>query len=287
MRSVKDLGILDLLGLAGFKATPGDRIVRHQHAKYPVMELLREGLLETYQAYQSKPVFHGAKHVVSLYGLDGTRARLFGIFTTNGWRDSKDGPLLTKHPWEAEWRNDTRFFYQLERLSGFEHLEHRVILDWGRGVLAWCQRLANKPVLEITAPGRQLPPFRDYLEFAVTYDELVELYRNEEVHREWRSRLSAVAGVYLILAETKGELYVGSATGVEGIWGRWRQYAKTGHADNELLKALIASDGDYPKKFRFSILQILPKSISREDVVGREALFKQKLGSRAHGLNRN
>lgn len=284
---MRDLGVLDLLGLAGFKASPGDRIVRHQHGKYPVTDLLSQGLLEIYQAYQSRPVFHDVQNIVSFYGLDGTRACLFGVFRKQGWRASKDRPVLTKNPWEAQWRSETKFFYQLERLTGFEHLEHRVIIEWGRGALAWCQRLANKPVLEITAPGRRLPPFRDYLEFDLSYEELTELYRNEDAHREWRSRLSAVAGVYLILAETTGQLYVGSATGAEGIWGRWREYAKTGHGNNELLKELIAPDGPYPKAFRFSILQIVPKSMTREDVIEREARLKAKLGCLAHGLNLN
>jgi len=109
----------------------------------------------------------------------------------------------------------------------------------------------------------------------------------ESAHREWRARLSAVAGVYLILAETTGELYVGSATGSEGIWGRWRQYAGDGHGGNETLKALVAENDEYPGSFRFSVLQILPKSMAREDVIEREARFKAKLGSRAHGLNLN
>ncbi|MGH9316888.1 MAG: GIY-YIG nuclease family protein [Thermoanaerobaculia bacterium] len=284
---MKELGLLDLLGLAGFKAGPGDRIVRHQHSKYPVAQLLAQNLFETYQAYQSKPVFHPAEQVVSLYGLEGTRACLYGVFRKQGWRNPSDEPPVTDSPWELEWRRDTKFFYRLERLSGFEHLEHRVIIEWGRGALAWNQRLANKTVLEITAPGRKLPPFRDYLEFDLTYDQLLDLYRNEEAHREWRSRLSAVAGVYLILAATTGKLYVGSATGADGIWGRWREYAKTGHGNNELLRSLVASDSAYPKAFRFSVLQIVPKSMSRENVVEREARFKAKLGCLAHGLNLN
>jgi hypothetical protein len=284
---LKELGLLDLLSLAGFKPGPGDRMVRHQHAKYPVTQLLAQNLLETYQAYQSRPVFHPAGQVVSLYGLEGTRACLYGVFRKQGWRNPSDEPPLTESPWELEWRKGTKFFYRLERLPGFEHLEHRVIIEWGRGALAWYQRLANKPVLEITAPGRKLPPFRDYLEFDLTYDQLLDLYRNEEAHREWRSRLSAVAGVYLILAETTGKLYVGSATGAEGIWGRWREYARTGHGNNDLLRSLLTSDSAYPKAFRFSVLQIVPKSMTREDVVEREAGFKAKLGCLAHGLNRN
>jgi len=184
-------------------------------------------------------------------------------------------------------KTEEKFFYQQERLPGFEHLESRVIVDWGRGTRKWCQNLVNKTVLEITPRGRVLPPFRDYLEFDITYDKLKEMYANEDAHREWRSRLQAVAGVYLILAETTGELYVGSASGAEGIWGRWREYAKNRHGGNEELRRLIESGTDYPKAFRFSILQIVPTSMARQDVIDLERRLKTKLGSRAHGLNLN
>jgi hypothetical protein len=35
------------------------------------------------------------------------------------------------------------------------------------------------------------------------------------------------------------------------------------------------------------MLQILPKTLSREEVLRREALYKTKLGTRAKGLNLN
>ena len=284
---MKDLGILDLLSLAGFKASPGDRIVRHQHEQYPIQELLNQGLLHVYQAYQSRPVFHEAKHILSFAGREGTRACLVGVFRNRGHCGTIEAPPLTSHVWEEEWRRQCKFFYRLERVSGFEHLEDRVIIEWGKGTLAWCQRLSNKPVSEILAPGRRLPPFRDYLEFDLSFDQLARLYADEEAHRDWRSRLSAVAGVYLILAQTTGKLYVGSATGAEGIWGRWRDYARTGHGNNELLRELLAGDKEYPAAFRFSLLQILPKTMTREDVIAHEARFKSKLGCLAHGLNLN
>jgi hypothetical protein len=287
---MKQLGLLDVLGLAGFEGDPGDRIVRHQHGRYPVAELLAGGLLETYQAYQSRPVFHRATHVITLYGLQtGTKARFFGVFRVEGWKDPKKTKSRTGHPWEAEWRGSTRYFYALTREPGFEHLEERVVVDWGPGALAWCQQFkkANKPIVEVTAPGRKLPQFADYLEFSLSHTDLMDLYREEDAHPEWRSRLSAVAGVYLILAEASGELYIGSATGAEGIWGRWRVYARTGHGNNDMLRRLVDSDKRYPKAFRFSVLQIVPKSMTREDVISREARFKMKLGSRAHGLNLN
>lgn len=281
---MKELGILDLLGLCGFTPSKGDRIARHKHSRYPVDQLLSLGLFEAYQCYQNKPEFHKAGHLIATSGLRGNRACFQGVFAVDGCHPPAAKPAYTTSAWEAEWRS-CKFMYDLRRLKGFESLEGRVIVDWGKGALAWNQRVSNKPVIEITAPGRFLAPFRDYLEFSLSFSELQALFRNEDAHHEWRSRLSAVAGVYLILAEESGEQYVGSATGAEGIWGRWRDYARTGHGGNKLLRTLVDLDKRYPQGLRFSLLQILPKSMSREDVIERETSYKAKLGSRAHGLN--
>ena len=82
-------------------------------------------------------------------------------------------------------------------------------------------------------------------------------------------------------------MYVGSATGQGGFWSRWRDYARTGHGGDQILDQLIDSDSQYPGRFRFSILHVLPKTMARDEVLGREALYKAKLGSKATGLNRN
>jgi len=68
---------------------------------------------------------------------------------------------------------------------------------------------------------------------------------------------------------------------------RWRESAKSGHGGNALLRDLIRLDLSYPERFRFSMLQILPKIMSRDEVLRREALYKTKRGTRAKGLNLN
>jgi hypothetical protein len=138
-------------------------------------------------------------------------------------------------------------------------------------------------VLEIKEPGRSLPPFEDYLEFSLTYAELKDLFANGEAHRDWRIPLSSVAGVYLILAEHSGDLYVGSAYGESGIWGRWRNYADSGDGGNVKLTKLVVDDPSYPERFRFSILQILPRTMAREEVIKRETLYRRSLGARHTG----
>ncbi len=281
------IGLVDILKIAGFDPTLATTLVRHQDRRYPVPELRRHDWLEHYQSYQSKPKFHGVDQIVSFYGLSGTRAGFYGVYKVLGYRSASEGPTLTSCDWSQEWRQKSQFFYDLERDPQFDNLRDRLIIDWGPGTLAWVQKLSNKPVLEILAPGRRLPSFVDYLEFSLTHAELKDLFENEEAHRDWQVPLSAVAGIYLVLAQGSGDLYIGSAYGASGIWGRWRNYATTGDGGNAQLRDLIRRDPCYPAKFRFSVVQILPKTMASEEVLQREALYKLKLGTRATGLNSN
>lgn len=281
------IGVLDLLKIAGFTATPRTRLVRHQHDRYPVEELRRNGWLELYQSYQGRPVFHDVDQIISFYGLRGTRAAFYGVYKVLKHRPGSEGKTLSRCPWSEEWHREAQFFYELEHDARFDKLRDRIVIQWGLGTRSWIQKAANKPVLELQEPGRRLPPFDDYLEFSLTHGELRDLFAHEEAHREWRAHLSAVGGVYLILAETSGHMYVGSATGEGGVWARWRQYARSRHGGNSHLRDLIARDPAYPGRFRFSLLQILPKTMARDEVIRREALYKRKLGTRATGLNLN
>ena len=278
------IDLYDILKPIGFNRKIPTRIVRHDKDR-PEFEKLE--LFEIYQSYQIRPVFHSARQLVSFVKMPGTYARFHGVYKVQGVGPRSHGPRPQKGAWPAKWSRKAKFYYNLERDHRFDHLIDRLTIDWGRG-RNWVQHFRPVPVVEISAPGRALAPFRDYSEFSISYRQLQWLTSRPESHRDWHSALSAVAGVYLILDEKKGTQYVGSAYGPDGVWGRWRSYSKTGHCGNKLLKKLVKGNPKhYPEKFRFSILQVLPKSMEKSEVIDREALFKNKLGSRAHGLNAN
>jgi hypothetical protein len=282
------IGLLDILRLGGLEDHSHLKLVRHQDQRVPIDEIRRQGWLDLYQAYQSEPRFKGADYIASFYGLPGTRAGFYGMYQVMGDHPGVEGPVPTDCPWIEYIVPGANVYYDLRLDERFSDLRDRLVIDWGPATRTWVQKASNKEVLEIRAPGRHLPPFDDYLEFSLTHDQLQHLFSNEEAHRDWRSRLSAVAGIYLVLAEPSGDLYVGSATGAEGIWGRWREYAATGHAGNKMLGELIARSPEfYPRLFRYSVLQILPPTMAREEVIRRESVYKVKLGSRATGLNTN
>ena len=140
------LGLLDLLRLAEFNPGPHDRLVRHQHSVYSARALRERNLLDVFQLYQSRPVFHRADYIISFYALGGTRACFYGIFKKCSVRATKATTPLTDEPWEREWREVCKYVYELERLPHFTHLEDRLVIDWGRGTRSWSQKPSNKTV---------------------------------------------------------------------------------------------------------------------------------------------
>ena len=284
-----ELGIIDLLEVFGFDRQLKTKLVRHQQAQYDMATLIRNGWFELYQRLQARPVFDGCKQIVSFIGDGSSRAKFVGVYRVLSDASTPKSirshvPANCPHP---EWGTNSKVIYDLERCPEYSDLEGRLVIDWGSGALAWHQHLKNKPVLEILPKGRSLEPFSDYLDFTLTYAQLQELVHHQSAHRDWYSSLSAVAGIYLILAETTGKQYVGSAYGLDGIWGRWSQYAANGHCNNELLRELVKSNSAYPDAFRYSILQVLPKTTTPTEVIRWESKYKSKLGSRVTGLNLN
>jgi hypothetical protein len=85
-----------------------------------------------------------------------------------------------------------------------------------------------------------------------------------------------------------GKLYVGSACGVAGIWGRWSDYALSFHGGNVELRELIATQGpEHARHFQFAILEICDVMETKDQVLSRETHWKKALYSRDFGYNSN
>lgn len=276
------MDIVELLKLRGLDCTAKIKLVRHQDQRYDLYELMTTGQLETYQACQSRPILE-CQYMVSFIGLPHGKARLYGVYKVLS-RNTVSEVQLPEHysiPEEPETN-----FYHLEKVHGFEDLEERVVIDWGQSARSWHQWLTEKEVTEILPVG-YARPFPGYLDFVLNHDELVRIFKHPESNRDWQSSLSNVAGVYLILQPSTGAQYVGSASGAQGIFGRWQSYAANGHGGNKLLKEICGSSSVAHKEFRYSILRTLPKSLTAKEVLEYETFYKQKLGTRAFGLNAN
>ncbi len=140
--------------------------------------------------------------------------------------------------------------YQLDFVDTMYDLSERLIIEWGKSTVSGVQK-QDKPVIEIRAK-HSIGEFISYDDVQLSYKALVQLNNNTNANPTRLNALSSVNGVYLIQHQIDGQMYVGSAYGVDGIWGRWKTYAQTGHGGNKLLKELN------PDEFIFSILEIAP-----------------------------
>ena len=273
--------IQELLYNRGLDPNAKIKLARHKSARidlYNMYTTRKEDFL-TYQSQQSRDVFKGTEYIVSFIGEEGSLSRFVGVFKVVDVKNNDDNEISISG-------SKYGFFYELDEISGFDDLKERAIIDWGLGTRSWVQWLKmEKEIVEIQ-PGLHYKQFTDYFDFILDFAELQEIVSNQ--YKDWKRMLSATKGIYLISDTKTGKLYVGSAYGEEGIWGRWKTYAKTkGHGNNKTLKELVAADKNYGNHFKFSILMLLPSTTTADQAIKKEKLFKNKLGTNSFGLNNN
>ncbi|WP_373636933.1 GIY-YIG nuclease family protein [Yoonia sp. BS5-3] len=165
--------------------------------------------------------------------------------------------------------------FDLEWIEQGSEYAERLLINWGPGGRAWSQRAhrMQKAILEIRLQAEE-PPFPGFSGFLSRISEIPRF------PQAWAGSLEGARGVYLLVADN-GDQYVGSATGLGGFMGRWRQYLLNGHGGNVRLRE--AGQQDY----QVAILEVASPDMSLGDILAREAFWKTKLGVRAHGLNAN
>lgn len=226
-----------------------------------------------YQSEQSKDVFKGVDYIVSFIGEDGQLSRFIGVYKIVGTDPTHIG--------------DANFVYQMQEVVGFEDIQERVIVNWGEAAISWHQWMNNnnqKVIVEIGMPLNHVQ-FKNYYNFILDRSQFELIFKEE--FPEWKKALSAINCIYLITDKSTGLQYIGSTYGKSGVWGRWEGYFKTIHNNNKKLIEMTAGDLNYKDNFQYTILQVLPINVTNKEAIDYETLYKNKLGSRAFGLNCN
>ena len=230
----------------------------------------------TYQSEQLVKKFKNVDYLVSFIGEESTSSRFVGVYKNNG--------ILQMLP---DYKGEAHARFDIQEIPGFELLKERVIIDWNNPV-QWLQHYNEMPVIRIDRGlmENNLPVFVRYEDVVLNYIQLKTIINSN--NPEWKLRLESCNCIYLILDKSNGKQYVGSTYNTKGIWGRWSEYAKTGHGGDVELKKCIESDPKYAEKnFQWCILETLPIKILQDQAIERESLYKRKFGTRIHGLNKN
>lgn len=272
--------IQELLFNRGLDRNAKIKLVRHKDSSCDLYEEYRTNYnwFFAYQRSQNNREFHDVDYIVSFIAEEGLSSRFIGVFQVS---NGKENPSYNPEDLTAK-----KYIYDIHEVGGFEDLKERVIVKWHGGARNWWQWIKNEMEVISIHPGLHYKHFSGYFDFILNFDELKEFVENE--YSDWKNALSVTKGIYLISDTNTGQLYVGSASGKNGIWGRWSYYVETnGHGDNKKLKELIDKEPEYANNFQFSILMTLPMIMKQEDVIKEEALYKKKLGTNTFGLNCN
>ena len=230
-----------------------------------------------YQSEQLKKNFEKIDYIVAFIGEEGATSRFLGVYKNNG--------VIAEL---GLYNGDALAKFDFQELSGFELLKERIVIEWKSPVM-WHQYYDNEmPVVRIDRglSENNIPVFKSFEDVLLDYNQLKLIF--ETNNAEWKSKLESCNGIYLILDKKCGKQYVGSTYNRDGIWGRWKQYAETGHGGDKDLKPLLSDDSNYAAKyFQWCILETLPLKILDEHAIDRESLYKRKFGTREFGYNNN
>jgi hypothetical protein len=228
-----------------------------------------------------------AKFVASFFGHEPGQAVFVGLYENKGhqrlsfhdyWKKRANVELRDKYGmvWMAD-KQSTILWFDLAPLAFHKDWKGKLTVGWpgkDRSWWRWADRNAF-PIVSIVEDSyfdRKMP---EWNQLALSWNELHVL------PRRWREELSRWRGIYYILDEQDGKGYVGAAFGADNLFGRWLTYAKSGHGGNKKLR------GRDPKGFRFSVLQLLPHDMPKEEVEAIERTWKDRLHTREFGLNNN
>lgn len=262
------------------------RLVRHGNKEIPVLKTFRLNLpkFEVYQSYQ-RPGKFGASSLIAVFAAYHKTTGLFlGLWDILGFKECSKAPKkslseIKRHGLPGTWMEEPLIRYNLRRNNALDELSERLVIEWGPATVSWVQK-KDKEVVELKGK-KAIAEFPGFNQIDLDYFELQKITQYPDANITWKSALSSVNGVYLIRDKASGKLYVGSAYGADGIFGRWSTYAQSGHGGNLELKGMD------PNHFQFSILEIVAATITAGQVIECENRWKEKLGTRESGLNKN
>ncbi|MBC7281860.1 GIY-YIG nuclease family protein [Hoeflea sp.] len=294
--SVDILDLHEVLISCGKERSEDVKLYRHANHKRSVdrygldlEEMIRTGDLEIYQSVQRNRQL-GEGLVAFFMGESGRLSRFLGVWQVTSIHDWQHDSPRAAEARDKKYLRDDGIWHELEHDARFDAFANRLIIEWpeaGRHHQWLVENGVERrriQIREIRAIGihRPFPGFDDVI---LGYGELKGLIGSDA--GGWKEALSSTRGVYLITDTERGDLYVGSATGANGIWERWSNYVSSGHGGNKVMIDRVAEIVVFADNLQFSVIETLGNLASRADGIAAEVRWKKKLGKRATVLNGN
>lgn len=283
-------------------------LMRHKDKRYPLEKYIGTRALNLYQASQPRAMPVGSL-LVSVFGNRPGHGVLLGVWQVKQVMAASEAyeQGLTQgsfEPWTPGWSG---YFHDLQETELLKGLILKLEIEWPGRELAWRRILSRgasrstkrtavlnpkvetlgtqsvRPLYAATVRHELALPFGGLSGASLVMAELRIALKDIA----WQQGLSQARGIYLITDERNGHQYIGSASGAQGLLGRWSNYAITGHGGNKLLMDLLEREPGRELDFRFTLLETMLADTPRAEINRRESYWKIALGTRAFGLNAN
>lgn len=130
--------------------------------------------------------------------------------------------------------------------------------------------------------------FEGYDKVNLSYSKLNDIL-NKKIMPTYFEALSKITGIYCLTDTHTGKLYIGSASGEEGVAQRWRNYLDSKDGGNKKLIELHKERGEeyFKKYFTFTLIEYFGLSYDKEKILDREKYWKKCFDTVKNGYNDN
>lgn len=182
----------------------------------------------------------------------------------------------------------------VEILEKYAPLFGRLIINCKKGntysryVFNMSKYIDNATVVEILPCIYSGETFNGYDNVNLPFNRLADIF-NGRILPTYYEALKKITGVYCLTDTNTGKLYIGSATGGEGVAQRWGNYLDSKHGGNKKLIELYRKEGSeyFEKYFTYTLLEYFGLSYDPIKIIEREQYWKKCLDTIKHGYNDN
>ena len=130
--------------------------------------------------------------------------------------------------------------------------------------------------------------FEGYDRVHIAYRKLDDIF-NGKIMPTYYEALKKVTGVYCLTDKNTGKLYIGSATGGEGVAQRWGNYLDSKHGGNKKLIDLYKEKGAeyFEEYFTYTLIEYFGLSYDTAKIIEREQYWKMCFNTIQNGYNDN
>ncbi len=182
----------------------------------------------------------------------------------------------------------------VEVLEKFRPLFGRLIINCKKGNTNSRYVFNMKKYIDVTTVEEILPciysgeKFNGYDNINLPFHRLADIF-NGKILPTYYEALKKITGIYCLTDTNTGKLYIGSATGGEGVAQRWGNYLDSKHGGNKKLIELYNKEGSeyFEKHFTYTLIEYFGLSYDPIKIIEREQYWKKCFDTIKHGYNDN